>query len=361
MLILLLNQKSGYVPPVVSVVVSPSTLTLIPNSPAVLVSVTNGTPGNNVTLSPAAGFPAGLVNIANVGPSLVPTGGGTIYFSVQLASTGQGGYVNPSTALTATDGVTTATLAVSVNPTVTNQFSPAAPATAASLISQVYSRTNENSSSVPQTTVQSFLNTAMIEVAQALVPTRLYNTIQVPPQQNIIVLPNDIQEIIGLSWSSPTGPTATGSLVYRLTQMDISTMMDFSGGQPGTGFGNPIAFAIVSDSSGPGGGNLTIQLYPAANGGYLNIYYYSRPLPFIDTASSTTNLDAQSIEPVVLWTCARVCEARERTSDADRFIQQYTTVLQNYNDYIARRNRPKTGIVRDVTNMGATGAPPWLP
>jgi hypothetical protein len=281
---------------------------------------------------------------------------------------GQGGNFNGdnsgvsnSVAYTITDSISLSNVQVFVQivPDVVRQQPALAQYTASNMIANVYLRTNENANTVSNQNVLFLLNQAMLEVSQSLEPVKLYVSIPVPANGNIVFLPSDVQSIDSMSWST-LQPSAAGTLVYRLTQMDPGTFMDFSGGVPGTGFGNPIAFMVMGDAATATGGNQYIQLYPSPTGGYLNIYYVARPLPFTDTTSSLTNIDMMAMEPLILWTCARVCEARERTSDADRFQQQYMTVISVYQDSIARRTRPKTGIVRDVTNKGATGAPPWL-
>jgi hypothetical protein len=363
-LILLLN--SAFAAPVIPVPPTPTGIQLVPgnvsltpNQTPVLVTVAGATPGHTVIVAVTPGYSADLVKIINAGTGIAsPTG--TTSFSLQIVGYGQGGNTIPSTQLTVTDGVTTATINVTVLQTVNNQFLTLAPYSAANMIAQVYQRTNENVNSVPPATIQMLLNQGMIDVSQGLDPVISFNSIVIPSGISVIALPADIQEIRAMSWSN-LPPNQSGTLVYRLTQMDISTQMDFAGGMPGTGFGNPIAYAVISDMANSTGGNMGIQLYPAANGGYLNIYYVARPLPYTDIVSSVSNMDPQALEPLILWTCARLLEGRERNSDADRFVQQYQQTMSDYKDTLARRNRPKTGIVRDVTSMGATGAPPWLP
>lgn len=216
-------------------------------------------------------------------------------------------------------------------------------------------RTNENS--LPSTaSLVTLLNAGIEQVTSALGPARVNGTIVLTSGQNVVTLPEDIQDLISVSFSTAS-PSASGTIVYPLTQMEQRAFMDFAGGMPGTSFGPPVAYFISSDVSNV----QTMQLYPAATTGQLNTYYRQRPQLFADaTSASTTSIDSQAQEAMILWTCARLCESRERYQIAGVFQQQYDAKIEELRDIIQRRTTPKSGQVRDVMSMGRPGMPPWL-
>jgi hypothetical protein len=241
------------------------------------------------------------------------------------------------------------TVTLLANPLVAGAYS------ASAAIAMCYARTNENSTSVPQATVLSFLNAAIGEIADSLGTVRKFITIPAASNQNVFNLPYDVQDVISASFST-LAPASAGTQVYRLEQLEQNQFFDFTGGLPGTGFGPPLAYMSQSDVNG----YQTFQLYPPSSGGLLNIYYRARPTIFTDLVNSTTNLDPQAQELMIYWACARICEARERYTIAERFDAQYDKNLEESKDIISRRTAPKSGQVRDVTSSGRPGTPPWL-
>ena len=274
------------------------------------------------------------------------TGPGPVLFQVYPYQAG-------SCTVTVSDGTNTVVIPVTVtlaaNPLVAGGY------TAAQSIAMVYLRTNENAAGVSPANVLSLLNTAIGEVSDDLGPVRKYMVLPTIASQNIINLPYDVQDVISASFST-LAPAGAGTQVYRLEQLEQNTFMDFSGGLPGTGFGPPLAYMVVSDTNG----NQIIQLYPPAISGQINLYYRARPIIFSDTLNSTTNIDPQAQENIILWTCARIMEAREKYPIAKLFMDQYDKNIENDKDIIQRRSAPKSGQVRDVTSQGRPGMPPWL-
>jgi hypothetical protein len=226
---------------------------------------------------------------------------------------------------------------------------------ASQAISMCYLRTNANANSISQQNVLTLLNASIGEISDSLGPVKKFVSIPTAATQNVINLPYDVQDVVSASFST-LAPAGAGTQVYRLEQLEQNTFMDFSGGLPGTGFGPPLAFMIVSDING----YQTLQLYPPAFAGFLNLYYRSRPQTYADISqSSTTNMDPQAQELMIYWTCARICEAQERYQIAGIFQSQFDKNLEESRDIIRRRTAPKTGQVRDVTSSGSPGTPPW--
>jgi hypothetical protein len=219
----------------------------------------------------------------------------------------------------------------------------------------VYLRTNENASSVSAANVLTLLNASMGEISDSLGPIKKYVTIPMAAGQNVLNLPYDVQDVVSASFST-IAPAGQGTQVYRLQQLEQNTFMDFSGGLPGTGFGPPLAYMVVSDING----YQTLQLYPPAFAGLINLYYRARPMTYADTTSaSTTNMDPQAQELMIYWTCARLCETREKYQIAEVFQNQFDKNLEESRTIIQRRTAPKSGQVRDVLTVGMQGMPPW--
>jgi hypothetical protein len=211
------------------------------------------------------------------------------------------------------------------------------------------------------TQIQAFLNAGMIEVAAEIGPTTANEQVACTPGVFTITLPVDVMEITSASYSTDL-PTNAGVIVYPLTQMDQRRFFDFTGGLPTVGFGPPLAYTILTDS----GGTMTFQLYPAPsggagpnNGGYVNLYYRQRPIPYADTATSTTNIDPIAQEPMILWACIEVLRARGRVEDIPPFEKRYADTLARAKEYTRRRTSPPSGSVRDVYAMPSPASPYW--
>jgi hypothetical protein len=119
----------------------------------------------------------------------------------------------------------------------------------------------------------------------------------------------------------------------------------------------------VNTATGSGtGGALSMQLYPAAMIGQVNIYYRARPQLWADTTdTSWTNMDSSAQEAVVLFAVSRVLAIRQRTSEwVAVWKPEYESMVDSLKESIARRTQPKSGQVRDVWNRSFPSSPFWL-
>lgn len=119
----------------------------------------------------------------------------------------------------------------------------------------------------------------------------------------------------------------------------------------------------VNSATGAGqGGSITLQLYPAAMPGQLNVYARIKPQLWTDTtANSWTNLDSTAQEAVILFATMRTLYNRSRGDEASELWQpQFDTMIADMKESYARRTRPKSGQVRDVRNRSFPSAPWWM-
>lgn len=110
------------------------------------------------------------------------------------------------------------------------------------------------------------------------------------------------------------------------------------------------------------GGSLSLQLYPAAMPGQVNIYYQARPQLWADTTvNSWTNLDTSAQEAVILFAVSRVLGNRSRGDEAkDIWIPQFDAMVEDLKSSLNRRTQPRSGVVRDVRNRTFPSAPWWM-
>ncbi len=137
-------------------------------------------------------------------------------------------------------------------------------------------------------------------------------------------------------------------------------------GVPGdSGFTLPVVLAdgnpapTIATASAPSGGSMAMQLYPAAMQGQVNLYYRARPQLWADTSSTSfTNLDTLAQEAVILWTCCRVLENRQRADESQSiFMPQFNQRVEEIKEKIQKRTTVKWGQVRDVTGRTYPSAP----
>lgn len=134
---------------------------------------------------------------------------------------------------------------------------------------------------------------------------------------------------------------------------------------------------IVTDTANPPtentaigsgqGGAQSMQLYPSAMIGQVNIYYKARPLLWSDTSdTSYTNLDTSAQEAVVLFAVMRTLMARGRGDEITPWKIEYEGqdgnggMIANLKDSINRRMVPRSGQVRDVRDRSFPSVPYWL-
>jgi hypothetical protein len=230
---------------------------------------------------------------------------------------------------------------------------------ASAAITMVQLRTNEPTALSP-TQVLTFLNAGVEQVEAELGGIRLYLPIVTTTGQQTLDLPEDVQDVYSMSFSTgPLVPAPSTAIVYPMFQLEPTQFMNQCAGFPGVGYGNPVYWMAYKDSSGV----ISIQIYPPAVVGQINIYYRARPTLWADTsAASFTNLDTQAQEAVILWTCCRMLEAVQRGDESkDIFAPQYEDRIQKLKDSMARRSVPKSAQVTDVrTYSYPSGSPPWF-
>jgi hypothetical protein len=227
-----------------------------------------------------------------------------------------------------------------------------------SAIAMVQIRTNEFTALTGQQ-ILSLLNAGVEQVTAELGAVRLVAAYPTTTGQLFQVLNNDIADIFSVSFSTgPIGQSSPPIIVYPMWQLDQAQFMDTAAGFPGVGAGPPQWYFLETDASNV----ITLQMYPPAMIGQLNVYYRGRPQLWADTTiNSSTNLDTQAQEAVILWTCCRVLEAVQRGDESkDIFGPQYDDRIMKLKDSIARRSVPKSGTVRDVRALSYPSSPWWF-
>jgi len=216
--------------------------------------------------------------------------------------------------------------------------------TQANAIAMVQLRTDETT--LPSTAnVVSLLNAGLEQASNRIGPIEAQGSVALAAAQNTTALPEDVQDVLWCSFST-TGPSTPGSTVYPMWQVDPAQFFDLAGYVPGNGYGPPAIWTITADQTG----QLQIQIFPPASpAGQLNLYYRQRPqLWDPNNSASVTQMDSQYQECAILWTCARICEAREKYVIADHFMKQYEAAIEEAKRLQGRRLRPKSSRVRDV-------------
>jgi hypothetical protein len=225
------------------------------------------------------------------------------------------------------------------------------------LVSQIQIRTNEFNTPNDAQVIQ-LANAGIEQVAAELGAIRLIDAYPTTTGQVYITLNEYIADIYSANFSTgPIGQSSPPVTVYPMTQLDQASFMDAAAGFPGVGAGPPQFYLLAQDSANI----ITMQLYPPGMIGQVNVYYRGRPQLWADaTINSSTNLDTQAQEAVVLWTCCRVLEAVQRGDESkDIFQPQYDAQIQKLKESIARRSVPKSGQVRDVRAISYPGWPIW--
>jgi len=145
----------------------------------------------------------------------------------------------------------------------------------------------------------------------------------------------------------------TGGLTPIGTSFTIPGTLITTGNTPPTTNG-----ATGSNSAG----QISMQLYPAAMAGQVNVYYRARPQAWADTTSSSwTNLDSSAQEAVVLFAVMRLLNNRGRATEAKQLWQpEYEQMIADLKETIGRRATPKTGQVRDVRDRSFPSTPFWM-
>lgn len=220
-------------------------------------------------------------------------------------------------------------------------------------------RTNEPTALTPDQ-ILTLLNAGVEQVEAELGGIRLYMPITTTQGQQTFTLDEGVQDVYSMSFSTgPLTPAPNTAIVYPMFQLEPMQFMNQCAGFPGVGYGQPTFWMAYQDTDNV----ISIQVYPPAMVGQLNVYYRARPTLWADaTVNSFTNLDTQAQEAVILWTCCRVLEAVQRGDESkDIFMPQYEDRIQKLKDSMARRSVPKSGQVTDVRSYSwPPGVPPWF-
>ena len=176
-------------------------------------------------------------------------------------------------------------------------------------------------------------------------------------QQGLALSPQGVSNATGYN----TYVSVSGGNYYKqnASPTPLGTPFTIPGTPAVTGTQPP----VTNTATGSGqGGSMFMQLYPAAMIGQVNIYYKARPQLWADTTvNSWTNLDTSAQEAVVLFAVRRVLAIRGRSAEADRIWKpEYESLIESMVESLARRTRPKSGRVRDVTNRSFPSTPFWM-
>jgi hypothetical protein len=206
-----------------------------------------------------------------------------------------------------------------------------------------------------QTTVQialTYVNpngeTVISEIVDVVVPAGSYIQIASPPGYTNangwnVYANNDG----GFLWLQNNSPLALGYPFY------LSPMVGTTSRQP----------PATNTATGSGtGGALSMQLYPSAMIGQVNVYYRARPQLWADTSgSSWTNLDTSAQKAVIRYAIISVLYNRGRGDEAKQLWEpQYESMVTDLRASTQRRVMPKSGQVRDVANRSFPSSPWWL-
>jgi hypothetical protein len=200
------------------------------------------------------------------------------------------------------------------------------------------------------------LDTVVTYTSAAGETTPSSNTVQAlaTSQQGVVLSPQGYSNATGYNvyvksggtyWLQNATPVALG-VPYTIPSTPLTSGTAAPSSNTATGSGQ--------------GGAMFLQLYPAAMIGQLNVYGRMRPQLWADTtANSWTNLDTSMQEAVVLYATILTLRNRSRADDAKDWKTDYEAMIQSLQETALRRTRPQSGIVRDVSGPGLTGAPFW--
>ncbi|GAC1430197.1 MAG: hypothetical protein NVSMB5_24510 [Candidatus Velthaea sp.] len=230
--------------------------------------------------------------------------------------------------------------------------------TQAAAVAMCQLRTNYRNGIPINSDVVALLNAAIEQLGLESEPILLNLSVAITvANTNTLVLPADIFRIRNMTYSTGVRGVV-GTTEYEMVELPYdtfiaSTDMTVAGSLGGI----PTTYTIVSDASNV----LTIQLYPLVSNGYVNIFYSARPTLFSSTDGTTlTNIDTAFQEPAILWTCARMCEARQNMNQAKAFDEQFREKLERVHGLVKRRARKNgSNIVRDVTSAESI-VPAWV-
>lgn len=147
-------------------------------------------------------------------------------------------------------------------------------------------------------------------------------------------------------WLQNSSPVALGT-PYTIPNTPLTTGTNPPSSNTATGVGT--------------GGAMFMQLYPSAMIGQVNVYYRARPLLWNDsTTSSWTSLDTLAQEAVLCFATMRVLQARGRSGEAAQIWRpEFEDHIKNLTEMMNQRTRPRSGMVRDVSQRAYPQFPPF--
>ena len=187
--------------------------------------------------------------------------------------------------------------------------------------------------------------------------TTLVNAVGETVPSGLTVITPDVTQTVYIA-SPPAQSNATGWNVYagEFGGYTLQNASPLTLGQPYT-----LPYPLVTGTAQPPsantaigsgtGGELRMQLYPAASIGQVNIYYRARPQLWADASSTSyTNLDTSAQEAAIIFATMRVLVNRQRGDEAKSLWQpEYEAMIADLKGSVGRRIGPKSGIVRDVS------------
>jgi hypothetical protein len=231
----------------------------------------------------------------------------------------------------------------------------------AAAIAMVQLRTNSQFGQPTAPQIVMLLNAGVEQLGLKTEPVLVNTSIPITvANTNVLTLPADLQRVRNMNYS--TGPlTSPGTVAYEMVELPYDEFIEQTDATPAGGLGGiPTIYTITQDSSNV----MVIQLYPLVSSGQVNIFYYQRPQLWSTNTSTggatTTTVDSAFQEPVMLWTCARIMEAREDIERAKYFMDQYREAMTEARaDVFRRRRKNQSNTVRNVAE-GEAVTPTWI-
>lgn len=234
--------------------------------------------------------------------------------------------------------------------------------TQASAIAMCQLRTNYTQGIPSSTNIATLLNAALEQLGIETEPLLLNASIAISvANSNTFALGNDVWRVRNMSYSNGLRGTV-GVTEYEMVQLGFNEFIEYTDMTVASAIGGiPTVYTIIQDSFNV----MTIQVYPLVSTGYINYFYSARPTLFGLTNSygdqiTVTNIDTSFQEPAILWTCARMCEARQNMNQAQWFDKQFKEKLEAVHMLVKRRARLNgSNVVRDVSE-GESVTPFWV-
>ena len=213
-------------------------------------------------------------------------------------------------------------------------------------VARVRALTNYASQPV-DATIYTYLQDALEQLQADLQLLRKVNSTAVTPAQVTYAMPNDMQDLVTLSYSSAL-PTSAGVIEYETIELEPAQFISATWNAPTISGGPIVCWRRITDASNV----LTIQLYPTApSTGYLNTYYIGRPALWDPgNPGNVPDLDSQMLYTAILHACQMCAFGKENRSKAAMFAAEYDKWFQKCMNRMGQRSRPRRATVRNVTD-----------